>query len=389
MDFMAEAKAIEGKILEWRRHIHAHPETGMETEATAAFVEKTLAEIGITDVRRCAKTGVVALVRGKGDGPCVGLRADTDALPVTERSGLPFASTVPGKAHTCGHDIHTACLLGAARLLHDARDSFNGAVKLIFQPAEEIGSGAEAMIQDGVLQNPEIKAIFALHVWPDVPAGKVAYRRGGVLAGAQSIHIVIRGKQGHAAHPHRCIDPVLIAGQTICALQSVMSREVSPLATGVLTLGKITAGTAGNIIPEEVVIDGTIRALSADVGRQILEATRRIVEGTASTLRGSATLEVEHSLPPVVNDDALCDTMQNVFAETFGADRVEILPEPSMGGEDFAFFLEHVPGVHFRLGVGRSDGQNYPLHSPDFFANEAGLPMGSAGLAALALAGLK
>ena len=389
MDLMAKAKAIEGKILEWRRHIHAHPETGMETEATAAFVEKVLAEIGITDVRRCAGTGVVALVRGKGDGPCVGLRADMDALPVAERNNLPFISTVPGKAHTCGHDVHTACLLGAAKMLHEMKDTFNGTVKLIFQPAEEVGSGAQAMIRDGALQNPEMKAIFALHVWPDVAAGKVAYRRGSVLAGAQGIRIKIRGKQGHAAHPHRCIDPVLISGHIICALQSVVAREVSPLSTGVLTLGKIAGGTAGNIIPEEVVIDGTIRALSADVGKQILESTRRIVEGTASTLRGSAALEVEHGLPPVVNDDALFDTMQNVFAETFGADRIETLPEPSMGAEDFALFLQHVPGVHFRLGVGRADGQNYPLHSPDFVADEAGLPMGSAGLVALALAGLK
>jgi amidohydrolase/hippurate hydrolase len=389
MELLRKATAIEKDILEWRRHIHAHPELGMETGETAAFIEKILGEIGIKDVRRCAGTGVAALVRGGNPGPCVGLRADIDALPVTERSGLPFASTVPGKAHACGHDVHAACLLGAARLLYEARDSFNGAVKLIFQPAEETGSGAKSMIADGVLDNPKMKAIFALHVWPELAAGKVAYIRGPVLAGAQGIHITIHGKQGHAAHPHRCIDPVLIAGHIICALQSVISREISPLATGVLTLGKIAGGTAGNIIPDEVVIDGTIRALSPDMGRHILEAARRIVEGTASAMRGSADLTVEHGLPPLVNNDALFDKMQRVFADTFAPGSVETLPEPSMGGEDFALYLEHVPGAFFRLGVGKASGPNFPLHSPDFVVDESGLPMGSAGLAALALNELK
>ena len=384
-EVLERARRLEEKVKAWRRHIHAHPELGMETEGTAAFVERALADMGVKDIRRCAGTGVIARIEGRPGVRCVGLRADMDALPVEERSGLPFRSTVPGRAHACGHDVHTACLLGAAELLHGMRDAFSGTVKLIFQPGEEGAGGAAAMIADGALDDPRMDAVFALHVWPDLPAGTVGIRRGAVLAGAQSIRIRITGRQGHAAHPHRCIDPLLIAGHTLCALQSVVSRELPPLETGVLTLGQIHGGTAGNIIPEEVVIDGTVRALAKDVGDRLVESARRIVEGTAATLRGSAVLETSDGLPPVVNDDALFDRMTGVFAGLFGPDRVRTLPEPSMGGEDFALFMEHVPGAHFRLGVAAEGRPAHPLHSPDFFADESGFFMGVAGLSALAL----
>ena len=389
MSILQKAQEIETRVQEWRRHLHAHPELGMETESTAAFVEKTLKEIGLTHIRRCAKTGVVALIEGQPGGPCIGLRADVDALPVNERNDLPYKSVTPGVAHACGHDMHTACLLGAAQVLFQMRSEFRGTVKLIFQPGEEGAGGAEAMIADGALQNPEMKSIFALHVWPDLPVGTLGFRRGAVLASAQAIEIRIKGKQGHAAHPHRCVDPILITGHVICALQSIVSREMPPLDTGVLTLGKITGGTAGNIIPEEVVIEGTIRTLSKDVNKQIVEAVKRIVEGTATTLRGSGSLKVLPGLPPVVNDDALFEMMRESFLENFGESRIRTLPEPSMGGEDFALFLEHVPGVHFRLGVGQEGQDNFPLHSPDFVADDAGLPYGVAGLAVLALEALK
>lgn len=384
-DILARARSLEDRVKAWRRHIHAHPELGMDTGETAAFVERALAEMGVADVRRCAGTGVLARIEGRPGGRCVGLRADMDALPVEERGELPFRSTVPGRAHACGHDVHTACLLGAAELLQGMRDAFSGTVKLIFQPGEEGAGGAEAMIADGALDAPRMDAVFALHVWPDLPAGTVGIRRGTVLAGAQSIRIRIAGRQGHAAHPHRCVDPILIAGHIVCALQSVVSRELPPLETGVLTLGQIHGGTAGNIIPEAVVIDGTIRALTKDVGARILESARRIVEGTAATLRGTAVLETSDGLPPVVNDDVLFGRMAGVFAELFGPESVRTLPEPSMGGEDFALFLEHVPGAHFRLGVGAEGRPAHPLHSPDFFADESGFSLGVAGLAALAL----
>jgi amidohydrolase/hippurate hydrolase len=384
MNILHDAKAIETRVREWRRYLHAHPELGMETETTAVFVEKILKEIGISDVGRCGGTGVVALVKGRAGNGCVGLRADMDALPVNERNDLPYKSVNTGVAHVCGHDVHTACLLGAAQILHGLRSEFQGTVKLIFQPGEEGAGGAARMIADGVLWNPEMQSIFALHVWPDLPVGTVGSRKGAVLASAQAIEIRVKGKQGHAAHPHRCIDPILIAGHVICALQSIVAREMAPLDTGVLTLGKITGGTAGNIIPEEVVIEGTVRALSPDVSKQIIEAAGRIVEGTAAMLRGSGSLKVFPGLPPVVNDDILFDRMQESFRRNFGEERVRTLPEPSMGGEDFALYLEHVPGAHFRLGVGR-EGDNFPLHSPDFVADDGGLSYGVAGLAILAL----
>jgi amidohydrolase/hippurate hydrolase len=385
VNILNNAKAIEPRVREWRRHIHAHPELGMETEATAVFVEKILKEIGITDVRRCAGTGVVALIKGQAGNSCVGLRADMDALPVTERNDLPYKSTKAGAAHVCGHDVHTACLLGAAQVLQDLRSEFQGTVKLIFQPGEEGGGGASRMIADGVLQNPEMQSIFAFHVWPDLPVGTVGFLRGAVLASAQAIEIRIKGKQGHAAHPHRCVDPIMITGHVICALQSVVAREMSPLDTGVLTLGKITGGTAGNIIPEEVVLEGTIRTLSKDVNKRIIEAVGRIVEGTAAALRGSGSFKAFPGLPPVVNDDTLFDMMQESFRRNFGEEHVRTLPEPSMGGEDFALYLEHVPGAHFRLGIGQEGRDNFPLHSPDFVADDGGISYGVAGMVALAL----
>jgi amidohydrolase len=389
MNLLEKARAVEAQVLEWRRHIHAHPELGMETEGTASFVEKTLKEIGVTNVRRCGGTGVAALIEGQPGGTCVGLRADMDALPVNERNDLPFKSTIPGAAHVCGHDVHTACLLGAARVLYDLRSEFCGTVKLIFQPGEEGAGGAAIMIADGALRDPEMQSIFALHVWPDVPAGTVGIRRGSVLASAQSVEIRIKGKQGHAAHPHRCIDPILIAGHVICGLQAIVAREMAPLDTGVLSLGKITGGTAGNIIPEEVVITGTIRALTKDVALQIAEAGKRIVEGTAAAFRGSGSFEVAPGLPPLVNDDALFDMMEKSFVGNFGEERVRTLPVPSMGGEDFTLFLEHVPGAHFRLGVGQEGRENFPLHSPDFIVDESGFSYGVAGLSILALEALK
>ncbi|GHS92507.1 peptidase M20 [Synergistales bacterium] len=394
MSVLEKAKAAQEKVKEWRRHIHACPDIGMETENTAAFIERILCEIGLKEVRRCAGTGVLALIRGTGGGRCVGLRADMDALPVTERCDLPFKSQNEA-AHVCGHDIHTACLLGAADILHDMRNEFSGTIKLIFQPGEELAEGAAAMIADGAIEDaarkePKMDAAFTLHVWPDLPAGTIGVRRGPMLASAQAIAISIKGKQGHAAHPHRCVDPVLIAGHIICALQSIVSREMPPIETEVLTLGKISGGTVGNIIPEYVNIEGTIRALSKETSQKVVDAARRIVEGTASMLRGSATLETLAGLPPVVNDDRLFELMSECFSETFGAASgiVRTLPEPSMGGEDFALFMEHVPGALFRLGVGR-DGVNYPLHSPDFFADESGFYLGVAGLSAVALKALK
>lgn len=385
VELLEKAFSIENEVREWRRHIHRHPELGMETEGTASFIEKVLNEIGVENVRRCGKTGVVALIEGALPGDCVGLRADIDALPVLERNDLPYRSCVEGVAHACAHDVHAACLLGAAKLLHGARSTMKGSVKLIFQPGEEVMAGAAAMIEDGVLENPKMKAVYALHAWPELPAGMIGLRNGPVMAGSQWVYITVKGSQGHAAHPHRCVDSVLISGHIICALQSVMSREIAPLESGVLSLCKIEGGTAGNILPEEVRIAGTVRALYKEVNQQILDAAKRIVEGTAAALRGSATFEAPPGLPPVFNEPEAYAKIRDAFEYAIGKDRLMDLPYPSMGGEDFAFFLDKVPGGHFRIGVGPKEGTTPPLHSPDFVANEECLPYGSAAYAAIAL----
>lgn len=388
MKVFEKACSIQDTIRAWRRHMHENPELGMGTEGTASFIEKTLAEMGITNIRRCGKTGVVALVEGAGPGDCVGLRADIDALPVLERNDLPYRSKVDGVAHVCGHDVHAACLLGTAKLLHDMRDTFSGSVKLIFQPGEELAAGAAAMIADGVLEDPKMKSIYAFHTWPEIPAGTLGLRRGPVMASAQMIKIRIKGSQGHAAHPHRCVDSVLITGHVICALQSVISREIAPMETGVLSIGKIQGGTAGNILPEEVILEGTIRAFTKETTGQIIEAARRIASGTAEMLRGSAELEIVSALPPVYNEESVSTKIRDTLERTFGNDKLIDLPAPSMGGEDFSLFLEHVPGGHFRVGIGLKDGPNPPLHSPDFMVDETCLPYGAAAMAALALGDL-
>ncbi len=385
VDLFARACAIKEKVRSWRRRMHENPELGLETENTAAFIEKTLAEIGVKNARRCGKTGVVALVEGSAPGDCIGLRADIDALPVHERNDLPYRSRVQGAMHACGHDVHAACLLGAAQLLYELRDSFKGSVKLIFQPGEEGFRGAAVMIEDGALEKPAMKSIYSVHTWPELPAGTVGLRKGPVMASAQPFRITVKGKQGHAAHPHRCVDAVLITGQIICALQSVMAREVAPLETGVLSIGSVHGGTKNNILPEEVRLEGTIRAFSTQVNQQIIDAARRIAEGTAATLRGSAVFETLPGLLPVFNEDDVYAKMREAFEQTLGPERLVDLPLPSMGSEDFSLFLEQVPGGHFRVGVGGKEGPNHPLHSPDFTVDEACLPYGAAGLAALAL----
>lgn len=379
------ASSFEEHMQGWRRYLHANPEVGMETENTASFIEKTLADIGVKNVRRCAGTGVVALIEGQEPGDCIGLRADIDALPVQEHNALPFRSKIDGIAHACGHDVHATCLLGAARLLQDMRSEIKGSIKLIFQPGEEVMTGAAAMIADGVLDYPKLKSVFAFHVSPDFPAGTIVIRKGPVLASAQWVNITVRGTQGHAAHPHQCVDAVLIAGHVICALQSIMSREISPIDSGVFSLCRVEGGTAGNILPEEVRLTGTVRALSKEVNRQILCAAKRITEGIASTMRGSATFEALPGLPPLVNEDAVYFQMRDTFMRTFGRENVVDLPVASMGGEDFAFFLDQIPGGHFRVGVGSKERHNSPLHSTDFMVNESSLPYGATALAVIAL----
>ncbi len=384
MDFQTLARNIEADVIEWRRHLHRNPELSGQEYDTADYVAGILEKTGAGDVRRVGDTGVTGLIRGRGPGRTIALRADMDALPGDERTGLPFSSERPGAAHMCGHDVHTAILLGVAKVLHDARDEFDGAVRLVFQPAEERLGGAESMIAGGVLENPKADAIAALHVWPHLPAGTVGIRDGALTAAADGVTVEFEGKQGHAAHPHQCVDPIVTAGQFLANVQAVVAREIAPLDAAVLTFGKIAGGHAGNIIPEKVVIEGTIRTLSPETRDTMAAAVERFAKSTADGMRAGVSVTVRRGVPPLIPDSRLVALFAESARDLLGADRVAVLPTPSMGGEDFAFYLEHVPGVFFRLGVQRPGAPFHPLHSPEFDPDESAFATGVAAMSRFA-----
>ena len=384
MDFQALAKNIETDVIEWRRHLHRNPELSGQEYDTAGFVAKILEGIGVEDVRHVGDTGVTGLIRGRGPGRVVALRADMDALPGDEKTGLPFSSERPGAAHMCGHDVHTAILLGVAKVLWGARDEFDGAVRLVFQPAEERLGGAERMIAGGVLENPKVDAIAALHLWPELPAGTVGIRDGALTAAADGVTVEFTGSQGHAAHPHKCVDPIVTAGQFLANVQAVVAREIAPLDAAVLTFGKISGGHAGNIIPDKVTIEGTIRTLSPETREKMAAAVERFAKSTADGMRARVSVTIRRGVPPLIPDSRLVALFAESARDLLGADRVAALPTPSMGGEDFALYLEHVPGVFFRLGVQRPGAPFHPLHSPQFDPDESAFATGVAAMSRFA-----
>ncbi len=378
---------IEGrygeKISILRRDIHREPELGFDTEKTARKVLDALEGLPLEIETGVAQNGLVATLAGEGEGPTVGLRADMDALPITEETGLAFASEVEGKMHACGHDAHTSMLVGAAHALSGMRERLNGTVKFIFQPAEEGGGGGRVMVEEGVAGG--LDSIFALHLWPGLPFGTVATKAGPIMAAADGFEMEILGSGGHGAMPHLTADAIVIAAQVVTALQTVVAREVDPVEPAVLTIGEIGAGTAFNIIPEKARIGGTVRTLKADLRRRMPERIEEVARGVAGGMRGHAELDYRFSYPVTVNDAGAADRVLGVAGELFGEDSVLRLPNPSMGGEDFAFFLEKVPGAFVWLGVGEDVSG---LHTPRFAFDEEILPRGSALLAALALESL-
>ncbi|MDO4786194.1 MAG: M20 family metallopeptidase [Fretibacterium sp.] len=384
-----EAGKLNAQLVEWRRHLHAHPELGFDTVETAAFVVERLGEMGVTEIRTgVAKNGVAAVIRGDLPGKVLGMRADMDALPVREETGLPFASTVDGRMHACGHDAHTAMLLGAARLLTAHRDKLKGAVKLIFQPSEETGSGAPAMIADGVLENPKVDAFIGLHTgnfWTGVDAGEIGYSNGPLMAAADMFTITVTGKGGHGATPHRTIDPIAIGCQIYTTLQTIVSREISPLAPAVLTIGTFQSGSAGNIVPPDCVMKGTLRALTAETRKELQDRIRGIVEGVASAMRGSASVEFHYGPPPTTNAPEMTAKLLRAAGAVVGPEHVREVDEPTMGGEDMAFFLEKAPGVFFFHPSTFGGGRDYPHHHPKFDLNEDVLWTGTGTMAQFAL----
>jgi amidohydrolase len=362
------------RVIELRRAIHRQPELGFEEHQTQALVEKELDAIGV-EHRRLAQTGVVAVVRGALPGHVVALRADMDALPITERSGLPFASEVAGKMHACGHDAHTAMLLGAARELQAMRDRLHGTAVLIFQPAEEGPGGAQPMIEQGALDNPKVEAIAMLHVDIRLPAGSISITPGPVNASADELYITIRGKGGHGAYPHTSIDAIPAASAVVLALQNIVAREIDPLKSVVVTIGTIEGGYRNNVIADEVKLSGTLRAHDPQIRDGLEARVRRIVDHAAAAYGATAEIRIVRGYPPVVNDVELAERFARYMREQTPV-RVERF-EPTMGAEDFAYFAQHAPGVQVRLGV-RSDaaGAIHPGHSAEFRIDEAALPVG-------------
>lgn len=373
-----EAQSISDWIINLRRKFHRTPELMYEEVETSRLVRETLDELQVSYQAGIAETGTLAQI-GTGEGPCVALRADMDALPIHEEADVPFRSMVDGKMHACGHDCHTAMLLGAARLLKEREPRLAGTVKLLFQPAEEGGAGGQRMCEEGVLDSPSVQRIFGLHVWPLIETGYAASRAGTFMAATTFFEITIKGSGGHAAMPHMTVDPVTTAARVITDLQSIISREVSPLSPAVLSVTRIEGGSANNVIPSSVELGGTIRALTSVELESLKARLTAITESVAATHRCTADVRFPGIDYPALRNDEHCWLQARAVAEALLGERKVLESEPVMGGEDFAFFTDRIPGVFVGLGVGNpSIGARYGVHHSMFKVDERALPLGTA-----------
>ncbi|HEX9161081.1 MAG TPA: amidohydrolase [Thermoanaerobaculia bacterium] len=395
------AARVESRVIADRRDIHQNPELGNREFRTSKRVAERLRELGIETQTGIAHTGVSGLLKGKRDGRVVALRADVDALPVVEQVDLPFASKVRttydgqevGVMHACGHDAHVAILLGVAEVLVNMRDQISGSVKFIFQPAEEGApqgeeGGAELMVKEGVLENPHVDAIFGLHVGSRFPVGQIAYRPGGAMAAVDTLRITVRGRQTHGAYPWLGVDPIVVASQIVLGLQTIPSRQVdSTLAPCVVTIGVIRGGVRNNIIPDEVEMIGTLRALDEEMRERIHELVKRTAEQIAASAGAKADVTITPGYPVTYNDPALTEQMLPTLQRVAGAHHVVIAP-PTLGAEDFSFYQEKVPGLFFFLGTRPADQSAEEAasnHSPRFYVDESGLLLGVKALTNVAI----
>jgi amidohydrolase len=378
-EILTAAREILPWIVEIRRDLHRHPELGLEEFRTCRRISEWLDEIGIDHLEGLAGTGVLGSVRGRQPGSTVALRADIDALPIQDVKEVPYRSEVPGKMHACGHDVHTAILLGAGRLLHDMREDFPGTVKLIFQPAEETVGGAKLLIGEGVLEDPKVEAIFGLHVDADFEVGEFGVRYGQRNASSDTVNLKIRGKSGHGAYPAGGTDSIVIAAQVVSALQSVVSRNIDSRESAVLSFGVIRGGTQSNIIANEVDIVGTVRTLDPTIRERVIERVHEISKGVAGALGGSAEVIVEPGYDPLINIDGMVDVVRSNAVSLVGEERVHEIKRPNMGVEDFAYYLNHAPGAFFTLGAGNATkGIVHPVHTERFDIDEECLAYGAA-----------
>ncbi len=381
----ALSEGCASDVVAWRRQIHAHPETGFEEYKTAELAAQVLRHLGLEVHTGVAGTGIVATLRGALPGPTVGLRADMDALPVAEDTGLPFASTVPGVMHACGHDGHTAMLLGAATVLTKLRSELAGNVRFIFQPSEERNGGAAPMIAAGALRNPDVEAMFAAHLWPDTPFGHVEVHRGPAMASLDEFAVTIRGRGGHVATPHKSVDAIAAAAAFILDLQTIVSRELDPTEPAVVSVGRIEGGSAYNAIAGEVLLRGTVRAVNPPLQKVICDKIECRLKGLTECHGISYDFDYRFGYPPVINSVEMADFVVATAGRVLGQGRSAFVTRPSMVGEDFAYFAQEVPGAIYLLGVGDSDTCRYPLHHSKFSFNESILWLGVRLLAQLAV----
>ncbi|HMP14609.1 MAG TPA: amidohydrolase [Saprospiraceae bacterium] len=373
------SEAYFTEVVAIRRHLHQHPELSFQEVETGRFIAQKLAAYGIPYEHGMAGNGVVALIKGQNpDRKVVALRADIDALPIEEANDVPYKSQNQGVMHACGHDVHTASLLGAARILHTLKDQISGTLKLIFQPAEELyPGGASIMIEEGVLENPKPVSIFGQHVHPPLEVGKIGLRPGIYMASADEIYMTVRGRGGHGALPHNCIDPVVITAQIITALQQIVSRYSDPTVPSVLTFGKINStGGATNIIPNEVKLEGTFRTMDEHWRFEAHRKVQAIAQSIASSMGGSCELDIKVAYPTLYNDPALTARARSWAAAYLGTENVVELPI-RMTAEDFAYYSQRMPACFFRLGTGNiAKGITSPIHTNTFDIDEAALKVG-------------
>jgi amidohydrolase len=383
------ARQIKAELISVRQDIHMHPELSFQEERTAALVEKYLRQLGL-EPKRMAGTGVWAMIEGKTDGRTVGLRADLDALPIEEKNDKPYVSQNKGVMHACGHDVHTASLLGAAKILVSMKDELQGKVKLIFQPGEEkLPGGASLLIKEGVLENPKVDCMIGQHVMPFINTGNVGFRKGLYMASTDEIYMTIHGKGGHGAMPHLTIDPVAISAQVIISLQQVVSRKARPILPTVLTFGKINSdGGATNVIPNSVSIEGTLRTLDEKWRAEAKELIIKIAKNTAEAYGATVDIRIEHGYPFLKNDEQLTTAMMDFAGDFMGEEKVENL-DIWMAAEDFAYYSQEVPSCFYRLGT-RNEGKGIvsAVHTNTFDIDEDALETGSGLMAWLAIQAL-
>ena len=372
------AKAADrwsGEATTLRRALHQHPELAFEERETAKRVAQFLERLAIPYRPGIAQTGIVAMLDGGKPGPTVAIRADMDALPIDENNALPFASRIPGKMHACGHDAHTAIALGVAGVLSELRGEIAGRVMFVFQPAEETLSGAAAMLEAGAFDQAKPDAILGFHNWPQLATGTVGWHPGAVMASSDAFDVTIRGVGGHGAHPHLAVDAIVGAAQFISQLQTIVSREIAPISSAVVTIGKMQGGTARNIIASAVEMNASVRTLDADTAGKVEAAVRRILDGLKTGMRLDYDLAWTKLVPVLRNDKATMGRVLQVARETLGEANVVEMPSPSMGSEDFAWFAERVPSAHLRLGS-KIDGHDTAIHRADYQLNEGVIPIG-------------